>query len=214
MNVLRIVLLLLVVMPITTVADVDKQTLDKIYQLDIKLTEEDLLVKVQGYPVPTYDAFHGWLIINDVEDRYDEITAFFAKQGVEKVIPIYLAMLQGTSWEMKGTSVFTFPEVDQWQSMANTLIFLQQEIVPIIGDVIPVSGDRSDEYNRLAGGAGQSKHMQFCALDMVPVKSYSREELMSKLKKIHRKVGQKYQAGLGIYGGIRFHIDTCGFRQW
>jgi hypothetical protein len=195
-------------------ADIDRQTLDKIHHQNIKLTRQDLVVSVHGYPVPTYGAFHGWLIINGVEGRYEELIQFFTDRGVEHVIPNYLAMLQGTSWAMKGTALFTFPDDRQWKNMANTLEFLQREVVPVIGDVIPVSGDRTEEYNRLSGGAGQSKHLQFCALDLVPVKSYSREELMSKLRAVHRQVGKQYNAGLGIYSGVRFHIDTCGFRQW
>ena len=30
----------------------------------------------------------------------------------------------------------------------------------------------------------------------------------------HRRRGQAYQAGLGFYSGLRFHVDSSGYRRW
>lgn len=98
--------------------------------------------------------------------------------------------------------------------MIKTLTFIQTFIEPEIGVVIPVSGERTSNYNQQAGGAPRSKHLEFCALDLVPSEDISREELHVKLKQIHAKNGKEHNVGLGLYDGVRFHIDTCGFRQW
>jgi hypothetical protein len=49
---------------------------------------------------------------------------------------------------------------------------------------------------------------------MVPNRNYSRKELLPILRDIHRTAGKKWNMGLGIYSGVRFHVDTCGYRRW
>ena len=49
--------------------------------------------------------------------------------------------------------------------------------------------------------------------DDVP-KDVSREELHKMLWQVYNKAGKENNMGLGLYSGVRFHIDTCGFRNW
>ena len=115
---------------------------------------------------------------------------------------------------MSNTTLFTLPDKKNVSNMINTLKYTQQCIEPEIGVVIPVSGARTQIYNQQAGGALRSRHLEFCALDLVPANDITREQLHVKLKKIHAEFGQKNNVGLGLYSGVRFHIDTCGLRQW
>ena len=115
---------------------------------------------------------------------------------------------------MKGTSIFTLPDKKQVPMMVRTLKFVQTHVEPLTGPLIPVSGDRDDYYNTNAGGAPRSKHLDFCALDLVPVRDINRKELHKILWDIYLRVGRENSMGMGLYSGVRFHIDTCGYRNW
>lgn len=187
---------------------------EKLFQKHSELKLSDLVIKVHNYPVPTLDAFSGWIIFNQAESEYRQIINEFERAGVTHELPLYLVLLQGTNWRLNGKSAFTIPKKESWPNMINTLIFIEQHLMPELGLLVPVSGDRTVEYNIISGGAKRSRHLQFCALDLVPVKKYSRQELHKKLKAIHRKYGPKFNIGLGLYSGVRFHIDSCGYRSW
>ncbi len=92
--------------------------------------------------------------------------------------------------------------------------FLREEIIPLIGPVEILSAYRESSYNLKAGGARKSKHLDFFAVDLRPVKNISRKDLHSKLLDIWTKKGKEYNLGLGLYSGLRFHIDTAGYRKW
>jgi len=181
-------------------------------QLDLSL--EDLVIEVNGYKVPTIDAFRGWMLVNDATDRVFEIRDYFIKKGVRGEVPLYLVLLQGTDWKLNKKSVFVLPDRKHWDNMVRTLQLIESEVIPVLGDLVPVSGERSEEYNAISGGANKSMHLNFCALDLVPEKTMDRKELHKQLQEIHHKIGKKYDMGLGLYSGLRFHIDTCGYRQW
>ncbi|NRA41478.1 MAG: hypothetical protein HRU21_04120 [Pseudomonadales bacterium] len=188
--------------------------IDKLFQQHSQLHFNDLVVQVQGYPVPTLDAFMGWVIFNQAEAEYEAIIKQFELSGITHEMPLYLVLLQGTNWRLNGKSAFTIPDKADWPNMINTLLFIESYLLPELGLLVPVSGDRTEEYNMISGGAKSSKHLSFCALDLVPVKTYARKDLHQRLRKIHREVGKQFNIGLGLYSGLRFHIDSCGFRSW
>ncbi len=207
-------ILLAILFSITHAAYADPY--ESLYKDDINLTYDDLVMDVRGYKVPTRAAFRGWVIMNNAQEKVDKIGRQLLEAGVkvEETMPLHLVLLQGTDWVLNGTSVFTMPREKHVQSMINTILFIQKFVEPEIGVVIPVSGERTTYYNQTAGGAARSKHMDFCALDLVPAEDISRAELHKKLKEIYRKVGKEHKMGLGLYSGVRFHIDTCGYRNW
>ena len=98
--------------------------------------------------------------------------------------------------------------------MVNTLVFLKYDLIPYIGDVRVLSGFRTPKYNRLAGGAGRSRHLTFSALDLKPVTEIDRSRLHRILQNRWHTLGEEYKLGLGLYSNLRFHIDTGGHRQW
>lgn len=187
---------------------------DVLREGQLPLTHDALLYEVNGYQVPTLDAFMGWVILNHAQKDLQTLAQYFKDKGVTGKMPLYLVLLQGTDWHHKGTSIFHYPPKKNWDTMVRTLTFIEKELIPVTGELIPVSGERTAEYNRKAGGAGRSKHLQFCALDLTPARKISRKDLHKLLLKVHNSVGKKYNVGLGLYSGVRFHIDTCGFRRW
>ena len=49
----------------------------ELYETKLGLTEDDLIVEVNGYKVPTRDAFEGWLLINQAHDKVRKIGQYF-----------------------------------------------------------------------------------------------------------------------------------------
>ncbi|WP_411184596.1 D-Ala-D-Ala carboxypeptidase family metallohydrolase [Photobacterium rosenbergii] len=188
--------------------------LTKLYEVHTDFDYSDLVIEVQGFKVPTLAAFKGWVLMNKKQKEIQEGHQYFLDQGVKEGIPLHLILLQGTDWRLSNTNVFNLPDKKNWDNMVRTLLFIQEHVMPKTGLLIPVSGDRSQEYNQHAGGAPRSSHLDFCALDLVPVRNISRTELHKILMSVYNKVGRKNNMGLGLYSGVRFHIDTCGYRSW
>ena len=82
------------------------------------------------------------------------------------------------------------------------------------GPVVPVSAYRNPHLNVCAGGAPESAHKHYSAVDLVPLRQTTRGELMRKLCAVHARRGTAYDVGLGFYAFIRFHVDTTKFRRW
>ncbi|WP_371981496.1 D-Ala-D-Ala carboxypeptidase family metallohydrolase [Vibrio breoganii] len=190
----------------------------KLYDSGNDLEYNDLVIEVKGYKVPTRAAFRGWMLMNRAEDRVGEIAQQLRDAGITeeplKTMPLHLILLQGTNWAMNGTSVFTVPDQKRVPNMVRTVKFIQEHVEPVLGPLVPVSGDRTQYYNQTSGGATKSQHLNFCALDLVPINDITREELHKKLWSIYKSVGKENKMGMGLYSGVRFHIDTCGYRNW
>ena len=77
-----------------------------------------------------------------------------------------------------------------------------------------VSGFRDEALNHCSGGAKESAHRHFFALDLMPLGDISRPGLMRSICKIHDLRGEEDHIGLGFYTGTRFHVDSKGFRRW
>jgi hypothetical protein len=98
--------------------------------------------------------------------------------------------------------------------MIQTLRYIHDYVIPAVGPVEPVSVYRNPALNQCAGGAPESAHKSDSAIDMVPLRPITREALMKTLCGIHSEHGAAYNAGLGFYAYLRFHIDTTKFRRW
>ncbi|MCA0899949.1 MULTISPECIES: D-Ala-D-Ala carboxypeptidase family metallohydrolase [Microbulbifer] len=173
-----------------------------------------MIFRIKGYTAASGAAFERFLEEGDNRARFEKLERFLKLNEVDEVVPPYELMRQGTDWQKIGEPPFAIPPEDAWETMVDTLRVMKDYIIPTIGPVVVLSGWRTPSYNAKAGGARTSKHLHFCGLDMIPEDDYTRKQLVPKLRRIHRKVGRKWNMGLGIYSGIRFHVDTCGYRRW
>lgn len=73
-----------------------------------------------------------------------------------------------------------------------------------LGPLVVNSGYRDPAYNRAVGGAPESLHMAFCALDLRPLRATTTE-----LAVLAAKHPDAEHFGIGRYAGF-VHVDTRG----
>lgn len=110
---------------------------------------------------------------------------------------------------------YIVPPQEMWGQIVPALRFIRDHVKPAIGDVEVMSAYRDPAFNACVGGASQSAHRSFHALDMVPVRStVTRETLIATLCLVHAREGPPARIGFGIYRARRFHIDARSYRGW
>jgi hypothetical protein len=139
---------------------------------------------------------------------------YLASAGVGGVVPTWQLLRTATAWQECGQQPFEVPPASEWPHMVETLRYVRDHVIPAVGPVEPVSVYRNPQLNRCAGGAPQSAHKLDSAIDMVPLKPTDRVTLMRTLCAIHTEYGAPYNAGLGFYAFLRFHVDSTKFRRW
>ena len=139
---------------------------------------------------------------------------YLIKYGVGGVAPTWQLLRTATDWQKCGHQPFEVPPTTAWPNIVAALRFIGAYIEPAIGPVEPVSVYRNPALNRCAGGATESTHRTVGAIDMVPLHRISREGLMTALCQLHLGSGTWNNVGLGLYKGVRFHIDAQKFREW
>lgn len=149
---------------------------------------------------------------------------FLAEQGVSGVVP---------DWQLLRTDLndrigcprpaFLLPPRENWQKIVPALRLVRDQVVPAIGKVEVVSSYRSAAFNACVGGAGQSRHLGFAAVDLVALAEIDNRDLFTRLCALHRKLGPASRFGLGAYFDParegrnrrgRFHVDATGYRSW
>ena len=140
--------------------------------------------------------------------------AYLATYQVSGILPTWQLFRTATSWEQCGGQPFEVPPTSEWPHIVQTLRYVHDYVVPAIGPVEAVSVYRNPALNQCAGGAPESAHKHYSAIDMVPLRPTTREELMKTLCTMHAQRGPDYQVGLGFYAFLRFHVDTTKYRRW
>jgi hypothetical protein len=165
---------------------------------------------------PSRAAFDRWRASSDDHDRrYRQLKRFLARSGVGSVVPTWQLVRQGTDWQRCGAAPFVVPPRKRWKEMVPTLRYLRDEVIPAVGPLEVVSSFRTDAFNRCAGGARGSRHRHHEAVDVVPTRSISRAALHARLGELWNKpAAKKARVRLGLYSGVRFHIDTHRHRRW
>ncbi|MEO5775209.1 MAG: D-Ala-D-Ala carboxypeptidase family metallohydrolase [Sphingomicrobium sp.] len=130
------------------------------------------------------------------------------------IVPTWQLLRTATMWQRCGAQPFEIPPTSEWPNVVQTLRYIRDYVVPAVGPVEPVSAYRNPILNACAGGAPQSSHQHFQAVDLVPLRPTTREQLMQTLCRVHLREGSPYQVGLGFYAFLRFHIDSMRFRKW
>lgn len=145
-----------------------------------------------------------------VKAFHDYLTTY----GVGGVVPTWQLLRTATDWQRCGAEPYEVPPTNAWPNIVAALRYIGTYISPRVGPVEVVSVYRNQALNSCAGGAPTSTHLHMGAIDMVPLRPITREALMTRLCQIHRQSGERFLTGLGLYKGIRFHIDNRKYREW
>ena len=135
-------------------------------------------------------------------------------KDIDGVLPTWQLVRTASMWRECNGPRFEVAPFQEWQHIARTLEFVRAHVEPVIGKVEALSGYRNAELNQCSGGARESAHRRFFALDLTPVREIAREGMIRSLCRIHEWRGSGYDIGLGFYTGLRFHVDSKGFRKW
>jgi hypothetical protein len=139
---------------------------------------------------------------------------YLAGAQVAGILPTWQLLRTASAWQECGQQPFEVPPSEEWPHIVQTLRYVRDYVVPVIGPVEAVSVYRNPELNKCAGGAPESAHKLDSAIDMVPLKPITRAALIKSLCDEHTKYGGPYGAGLGFYAYLRFHVDSMKFRRW
>jgi hypothetical protein len=160
--------------------------------------------------------YYAWLARDP--RHQEEVQAFrdhLAAEGLEDVVPVWQLIRTSSSWRACNADRFEVAPPDKWEHITTTLRFVRDEVVPALGQVEAVSGYRNEALNRCSAGAPQSAHRLFFALDLTPVsRDVDRGAMIRQICAAHARDGRAYNTGLGFYTGMRFHVDSNGFRRW
>lgn len=133
---------------------------------------------------------------------------------VSGVVPTWQLLRTASMWHRCGAQPFEVPPAAEWPNIVQTLRYVRDFVVPAIGPVEAVSAYRNPLLNACAGGVPGSAHQHYQAIDLVPLRQTTREQLMETLCDVHLRRGNPYQVGLGFYAFLRFHVDSMRFRKW
>ena len=133
---------------------------------------------------------------------------------MRNVLPTWQMLRTASMWRECGGEPFEVPPHTFWPDMIRTLRFIRDRVRPVVGPVEAVSGYRNPALNACARGSGRSAHLDYFALDLIPVQPMTRRQLFERVCPMHARYGPAAEAGLGFYTFLRFHIDTRSFRRW
>lgn len=159
--------------------------------------------------------YRSWYIA--LPARASQVKAFndyLATYEVAGVVPTWQLFRTATNWERCLAQPFEIPPASEWPHIVQTLRYIRDYVIPAVGPVEPVSAYRNPSLNICAGGAPESAHKHYSAIDLVPLRQTTREQLMRTLCAAHGRRGLDYEVGLGFYAFLRFHVDTTKYRRW
>ena len=146
--------------------------------------------------------------------RVSALSAYLNTYQVGGIVPTWQLLRTASDWQKCGQPAFEVPPPEYWPNLVQALRFIHEQVVPAVGPVEVVSGYRNPTLNHCAGGARESAHRYYQAVDMVPLRPTTREMLIRDLCNAHARRGGPYGVGLGFYVGVRFHVDTRKYRSW
>lgn len=159
--------------------------------------------------------YHSWLAGDPLRPvLVESFEAYLRRYQVTGVVPTWQLLRTATSWHRCGAQPFEVPPAAEWSHVVQTLRYVEAHVVPVIGPVEAVSAYRNPILNQCAGGASDSAHKGFFAVDLVPIVPIERGAMIRSLCAIHAWRGSGYAVGLGFYGFHRFHVDSRSFRRW
>lgn len=167
-----------------------------------------------AYDTPSGTQFQHFLSDPAIRTRVTELESYLQQHGVSGVVPTEHLLRQGTAWRKTKKAPFFMPPKNLWPNIIPTLRVIRDLVIPAIGEVEVVSAYRTPDYNSVAGGIPESKHLLFAAVDLIPKRQITRTTEHTILKNLWVEHGEAHALGLGLYSRLRFHIDTAGYRTW
>ena len=165
-----------------------------------------------GQDEPGYRAWYGTTALHAVQVK--AFNDYLTQWSVAGIVPTWQLLRTATSWQKCGAQPFEVPPTSEWPHIVQTLRYVHDYVIPAVGPVEPVSAYRNPILNVCAGGAPESAHKHYSAIDLVPLRPTTREQLMRTMCAVHSRRGPDYGVGLGFYAFLRFHVDTTKYRRW
>lgn len=167
-------------------------------------------------PGQDFADYQAWLARSPQHrEQVKQFRDYLAGQQLAEVIPVWQLIRTSSSWRQCAADRFEVAPRDKWDNIVTTLKFVRDEVEPALGKVEALSVYRNETLNRCSNGAPASAHRMFFALDLKPVSDdVSRAGMIGRVCAAHARSGRGYNAGLGFYSGMRFHVDSHGFRKW
>ncbi len=159
--------------------------------------------------------YRSWFMA--LPSRSSQVKAFneyLSTYEVAGIVPTWQLFRTATAWQRCAGQPFEIPPTSEWPNIVQTLRYVRDYVIPAVGPVEPVSAYRNPALNVCAGGAPESAHKHYSAIDLVPLRQTTREQLMQTLCTAHGRRGPAYGVGLGFYAFLRFHVDTTKYRRW
>lgn len=159
--------------------------------------------------------YRSWYLA--LPSRAAQVSAFnqyLSNWQVGGIVPTWQLLRTASQWQRCAGQPFEVPQTSEWPNVVQTLRYIRDYVVPAVGPVEPVSAYRNPLLNACAGGVPGSAHQHFQAVDLVPLRPTTREQLMETMCAAHMRRGSPYQVGLGFYAFLRFHVDSMRFRKW
>lgn len=192
------------------------------------LSAAPLPAQVAPVPAPPWNPAAQYITVGQDEPGYRQwylsdpshagkVKAFndyLAGAQVAGILPTWQLLRTASAWKDCGSQPFEVPPSEEWPHLVQTLRYVRDYVIPAVGPVEPVSAYRNPSLNVCAGGAPESAHKMDSAIDMVPLRPMTREAMMRSLCADHSAHGGAYNAGLGFYAFMRFHVDSMKFRRW
>lgn len=169
------------------------------------------------YVTPGQDepGYRAWVAADPTRPLYVRaFHSYLVTYGVGGVVPTWQLLRTATDWQRCGALPFEVPPTAGWPNIVAALRYVGTYVEPRIGEVEVVSVYRNPALNACAGGAATSTHQTMGAVDMVPLRPVTRGALMTELCGVHQASGERFWIGLGLYKGLRFHIDARKYREW
>ena len=169
------------------------------------------------YVTPGQDepGYRAWVMADPTRPLYVKaFNTYLVTYGVGGVVPTWQLLRTASHWQRCSAQPFEVPPTAAWPNIVAALHYVGAFVEPRIGQVEVVSVYRNPALNACAGGAQESTHKTMGAIDMVPLAPTTREALMSRLCALHLESGERFLVGLGLYKGLRFHIDAKKYREW
>jgi len=169
-----------------------------------------------GSPQAELVEFEVWLAAApERAPTFARFQAALHQAGVADVVAAHQLWLADRLHPECVSAPYVIPDEALWPNILPALGFIRDHVKPAVGEVIVVSAYRDEAFNTCIRGAPLSAHQSFHALDLVPAnRALGRGDLIALLCPIHDGAGARDGIGLGIYSGLRFHIDARSFRGW